>query len=363
MNEEMKIYLSEYYDSILDDEFNAIVLAWIEQSGTTTEEELSKEIRIDEKKIKNIIVKLFKNQLIEVSKDFLKISLKGKQVIDSLNLSNELVRYLYSASKLNSKEEIFLFNSVKHYRNKYYHNYLNTCHSLKTWSRISHSNYFKNDSIQWLDEQTLFIIINDLFVVLNKEADNPSIDSFKVLLNDLNYPLETTDEHIFKSQKVFNLLREFYSIKTKDELNKYDNSKRELFEFAFCKDIFLTDEKEQTKWILELKKSKTKDLNETTFNTYYYWKDLWFKQSKINFDLAKQYQLIAGQNLTKFDKDSLETVLFLFENSESIKDLSIKLEKLESDTTEIIERLSKQIIKLTEKTTVNIGIVNNEARR
>jgi len=272
MNEEMKIHLSEYYDSILGDEENAIVLAWIERSGTTSEEELSKEIKLDEKKIKNIIVKLFRNQLIEISKDFLKISLKGKQVIDSLNLSNELVRYLYSTSKLTHKEDLFLFNSINYYRNKYYQNYLNTCHSLKTWSRLSHSHHFKKDYIKRLDEQTLFIIINDLFIVFNKEVDNLSIDSFKILLNDLNYPIENTDEHMFKSQKIFNLLREFYSIKSKEELNRYNNSKRELFEFAFCKDIFLTDEKEQAKLIIELKNSKNKNLNETTFKTYYDWK-------------------------------------------------------------------------------------------
>ena len=170
MKEELKINLSEYYDSILDDDANAIVLAWIEQSGTTTEDELIKEIKIDDKKIKNIIVKLFKNQLIEVSKEFLKISLKGKKVIDSLNLSNELVRYLYSSIKLDAKEEQFVFNSLKHYRNNYYHNYLNTCNSLKTWSRITHSSTIKKDSLHWIDEQFLFILINDLFIVLNQET-------------------------------------------------------------------------------------------------------------------------------------------------------------------------------------------------
>ena len=55
MKHEEKINLSEYSHSILNDELNTVVLAWIEKSGSTTEEEISKEILLDDKKVKNII--------------------------------------------------------------------------------------------------------------------------------------------------------------------------------------------------------------------------------------------------------------------------------------------------------------------
>ena len=348
MNNEIRFNLSEYYDSLLDNEANVLVLAFIEQSGTTTEEEISKEGRFKEKEIKSIIVKLFKNQLIEISKDFLKISLKGKKVLDSLNLSNELVRHHYLPIKLSAEEKLFMFNSIQNYRNNYYHHYLHTCNSLKTWSRITKSIYFKKEAYEnQIGESYVFIIMNDFFSVLSEAQDNRDNKTFGALFDQIGSISEEINEDTSKSRIVLKWLKEFYSIKTKDELSEYSNLKRELFEYTYCKNVFLTDLKEQTNWVIKLKESKTKDLNEATFNSYQYWKDVWLKNNELNSDFTKQHLLIAGQSLKSYEKNSLDTILFLLENSDSVKDLASKIGKPIPDTSELIDKIRHQLKKLS----------------
>lgn len=350
MKDDTKLNISEYYSSILDDESNALVLAWIEKSGTTSEEELSKETALDEKYVKNIILKLFRNQLIEISKNFLQVSLKGKTVIDSLKISNEIIKNFYSSLNLDTKEEIFLNYSLNHYRHNYYHSYLNTCNSLKTWDRIINSSKFtpldKKDS----DESYLLIIISDLFKTLYINDENPNIKSFKIFLEDLNVDFTEKEEKSFKSRNAFRWLKELYTIKSKHEFNKYDISKREVFEFIICKDLYLNDEKEQHKLLFEFKNSRENKLNENTFITYHSWKNKWLDNIDFDITIPNRYsQIFLNKNFKQNDKDFWDTLIFLLENSESIKDLSIAINKPFDETNELISKIEVSINNLRKK--------------
>lgn len=350
MKQEEKINLSEYSHSILNDELNTMVLAWIEKSGSTTEQEISEEISIDEKKVKNIIVKLFKNQLVEISKDFLKISFKGKRVIDSLNVSNEIVKHFYTRLNLNEQEEYFLNQSINYYRDNYYDNYLNTCHSLKTWDRISQSDKFKHNKWKFETEYFLTVLIHDLFHLTNKDNQNPNLKSFKNLLDDFNFELKKeSEEDDFKSKKVFLLLDELYSINKLNDFEKYEDDKKELFHFLFFKDTYLCDEKEQTKFIIEVKNSKDKDLNDHTFWTYSNWKNRYLNDSHFDFNIAKQYFQILPRHIKRKEMDFLDSTIFLLNNSESINDLATKADKTVADTVDILDKIKKRIEELTKK--------------
>lgn len=350
MKQEEKINLSEYSHSILNDELNTVVLAWIEKSGSTTEEEISKEILLDDKKVKNIIVKLFKNQLIEISKDFLKISFKGKKVIDSLKVSNEIIKHFYTKLNLNEQEEYFLNQSLTYYRDNYYDNYLNTCNSLKTWDRISKASEFKSHKMRFTGEYILTILIHDLFHLTNKDSINPNLESFKTLLEDFNFELKDKSEaDEFKSKKVFLLLDELYSINKIKDFEKYDDDKKELFQFLFFKDLYLSDEKQQTKFIIEFKNSKNKNLNDQTFWTYSKWKDNCLHDSHFDFNIAKQYLQFSPRVVKRKEKDFLDTTIFLLDNSDSIKDLATKAEMSIDDTTDILNRIQKRIDELIKK--------------
>lgn len=345
MKQDENIYLSEYAHSMLDDELNTIVLAWIEKSGLTTEEEITNEISIDNKKVKNIIIKLFKNQLIEVTKDFLQTSFKGKKVIDTLKLSNEIVKFFYSQLGLKDQEEYFLNQTLHYYRNNYYYNYLNTCNSLKTWNRIIKSNEFKHDKLKFEKESFLVIIMHDLFQLVDKENINSSATSFKTLLKDFDCSLKANAEvNEFQSTNV--LLDELYSINKLKDFEKYDTEKRELFQFLYFKDIFLSDEKTKRNFIIEFKRSKNKNINDHTFFTYTKWKDDLLLDTQFNFQIARQYFNVATKYNEKNEKDFLETTIFLLDNSNSIDDLATKTNKSLDEITELLSRIYNGIDKL-----------------
>ena len=117
-----------------------------------------------------------------------------------------------------------------------------------------------------------------------------------------------------------------YTIKSKNEFDKYDNSKKEVFEFITCKDLYLNDEKEQNKLLFEFKNSKENKLNENTFITYHSWKNKWLENIDFDINIPNRYsQIFLNKNFKQNDKDFWDTLIFLLENSESLKDLYIAI--------------------------------------
>ncbi len=57
------LLLSEYPKSILDQELPSFILAWMERTGLTTEEDMAKELGIDYHVLTHALLDIYKNDL------------------------------------------------------------------------------------------------------------------------------------------------------------------------------------------------------------------------------------------------------------------------------------------------------------
>lgn len=339
INEE--INFSEYSDSIMNDELHGVILAWVEKSGQTSEEEISLEIKFDQSVIKNAIIKLFKNRLIDVNKDSFKVSNKGKKIIDTLNVSNEIVKYLYVDYNLNKSEESFLNSSLHFYRNNYYDSYLNTCNSVKVWSRIANSSKHQSKNFDFDKEHTLTILYYDIFHKIFNDFSNEKSNEMRLKFENFYKSLLNSPKKKYKSSKAFYFLDEIKSYEF-GNLDELDSNKREIYKFLCFKDLYLSDESSYYKFNQEIKKP-SKDLYNSTYFNYYSWINHNLSNKELGINLIKNLQFSSEKDR---ELNNLETTVFLLENCENITQLSEQIKVSEESAEQILVRLNHRIKQL-----------------
>lgn len=336
---DMKMNLSEYYESILEDEMIAIVLAWIEKSGSITEEEILHEIGLGKHHLKEIVLKLYRNQFITVANDFLTISEQGKLVIDGMNLTEEIINGSFANLAFKNKERSFISNSIHWYRNNYYHQYLNTFTSLKYWNRFHDK---EKGSSQESEKKSLdysVIIFHDILQLISKEQNHgATLDNILAHLGGLKYSHDELDY----TNKAYYLLINLASVNDKEKFDELDSSSKEMYAFLRCKNIFNSDyhkQKELVEYLYDKKRSsKAKSI---------FWK---YNTDKLHFDhyLTRSsndsyYNFLSEDPRKKQNNTLLDEFVFIMENASSLSDLSIILNKTPEETLGLLARLDRKI--------------------
>ncbi|RZJ63797.1 MAG: hypothetical protein EOO47_27950, partial [Flavobacterium sp.] len=217
----MKMNLSEYYTGILDDEMIAIVLAWIEKSGSITEDEILHELGLEQQHLKQIVLKLYRNQFITVSNDFLAISEQGKLVIDGMNLTDEIINGSFAHLSLKNRERSFINSYLHWYRNNYYYHYLNTFSSLKYWTRFHRLQKKVDYAKEKRSLDYIVILFHDILQLISLEQNQgATLENVLTHINGLNYSHEELDY----TSKAYYFLLSLTKINEKSEFEELDNS-------------------------------------------------------------------------------------------------------------------------------------------
>jgi len=336
---DMKMNLSEYYESILQDEMIAIVLAWIEKSGSITEEEILHEIGLGKHHLKEIVLKLYRNQFITVANDFLTISEQGKLVIDGLNLTEEIINGSFSNLAFKNKERSFISNSIHWYRNNYYHQYLNTFTSLKYWNRFHHKKEGSNKESEKKSLDYSVIIFHDILQLISEEQNyGATLDNILAHLGGLKYSHEELDY----TNKAYYFLINLANINDKEKFDELDNSSKEMYAFLKCKNIFNSDyhkQKELVEYLYDKKSlSKAKSI---------FWK---YNTDKLHFEhfLPRSskdttFNFLGENHRVRQNNTLLDEFVFIMDNASSISDLCIIFNKSPEETLGLLARLSMKI--------------------
>lgn len=330
------IKLSEYNSSILNDEENALILTWIERSGITTEEELLNDIHLDEARLKNIILKLYQNQLIELSKNFFTVTFKGKRIISALKLYEEIIKNVFEGFEIEKTELYFLNDCLLNYRERYYEKYLRTLGSIKTWKRISSTHKYSYVDKHSIENSIGTILIHDLNKAFHQEAGWSNYYDLNLFIkNNLN--LEQIEGKFVRHVK--ETLNQLYTSKELKTDNEY---KDEFFQFLAYKDLMFTDEGGKTYWI-EFKNAKEKNINEKTLSTFKTWKNKCFR---IDSDFTTKFFINDPIKNKHGEIKDLTSLAFLLDYSNSIEEFSQKINLSKSETEDILNRIKQRIEKI-----------------
>lgn len=132
------LLLAGYPRSILQDSLPVTILALLERSGLITEDQLVAMTGADERKTKEALFDLRLNSLIEYGSHHLRLTERGKRLIDRFDLAQEIMSNVLDTLDLRDKERESYRRALDAYRETAYIPYLNSLSSLWTWESLAH---------------------------------------------------------------------------------------------------------------------------------------------------------------------------------------------------------------------------------
>lgn len=158
-----RMLLSKYPDAILKDEIALLLLSLLERGGLLTEDELQSQLNIGRRQLTQKLFSLHKDSLVEYSSHHIRVSERGKQVIDRFGLNDDIIDDLLSTLPLAVDNALSLKKAVKEYRDHAFNRYLSSLISIQCWHSVCGIDSFKeggdeDDEIVGL----LAILLDDL---------------------------------------------------------------------------------------------------------------------------------------------------------------------------------------------------------
>ncbi len=128
-----RLLLSEYPESILKDSFSLAILALLERKGMLTEDEVALALKEEKSRVISTLLALQKNRMVEFSRQSLKVTERGKLLLDRFGLADEIVSDVlrpFAAAESLKRE---LKASVLRYRSVSFSSYLNSLSAVESW--------------------------------------------------------------------------------------------------------------------------------------------------------------------------------------------------------------------------------------
>lgn len=232
----IKIKLSHHQTSIMNDEITTALLAFIEKSGTTNEEEITSSTGISKETINKVLLKLYKNNLIKYGKKYLVISGDGKKIIDRLGVEKDIVEvnldeFDFDVDLKNNLTEFLVMS-----RNLIYPEYLKTITDLRIWNSISMPETRKTPKVKFERRIGALCHINRLYLtvlynmashdVINKttlhDPDKFFATSIKEIINHVEIDNKSKTESKYF---VLNWLNDIYEIDSKRKFKQETKEK------------------------------------------------------------------------------------------------------------------------------------------
>jgi hypothetical protein len=131
------ILLAEYPRSIFESKLPVVVLAILERSGLTTEEELTEQVKVEKKELLSTLLDLHHNELIVFGRNTVRISDRGKTLLDRFRLYEGIIEDLLDALSLRGNERDAYRKVVLNYRDNAFPQYLNSLCTMRTWKTLT----------------------------------------------------------------------------------------------------------------------------------------------------------------------------------------------------------------------------------
>ena len=185
------IILANYPKSILDNDKPVSILALIERQGLTTEDELSKSINVTRHEFKKALFDLHVNQLVEYNSNFVKLTVRGKTLIDRLELDDLILNDVLENISIKGERRKSCETFLRLYRNEAFHSYQNSLCSIRVWKKL----------VQDLPSKETEKELNDAFKAGVQVLLYRDISSWIEKTKDYRYLIDWKDIEGYKADK------------------------------------------------------------------------------------------------------------------------------------------------------------------
>lgn len=132
----LSLILSEYSRSLLTDELPLVVLAVLERGGLIMTDEIDKQVNVDREKLNSVLIDLHRNRCIVFGRHHVRVSERGKALVDSFNLQGAIVDDLVGCLPVSKIDRPSYHRLLLRYRDDAFVTYLNSVGTIRTWRSL-----------------------------------------------------------------------------------------------------------------------------------------------------------------------------------------------------------------------------------
>jgi hypothetical protein len=129
--------LADYPRSVLTDEFYISILALLERDGWSTEAMIAAKLDGDLPRTTAALLELHRNDLIEVTRDFVAVSDRGRILLDRFSLGQDVLEDLLDGLLLGDLERVGYRSALSIYRQRAFTQYRDSLSTLRVWKDLA----------------------------------------------------------------------------------------------------------------------------------------------------------------------------------------------------------------------------------
>lgn len=129
-----RLVLSDYPHAVLNDELGVVILAMVESGGLLDEEELAGNLKVDRALLVKTLVALHGDRLIEYARQRVRVSDRGKALLDRLTIGVAIVDGLIAKLDVQPTLKTQLRARIAQYRDQAFDSYVGSISATRSWS-------------------------------------------------------------------------------------------------------------------------------------------------------------------------------------------------------------------------------------
>jgi hypothetical protein len=219
-----RLLLSEYPATLLSNEQAIQILVLLEWGGALTDQQLQTQLGIEKARLVSGLMALHKNKCIEYSSHFIKVSDRGRRLIDRFSLQSDILNQLLKSVPIPESSRHEFQETVSRFRNRAFDKYLESLFAMRSWSDAIKSVHFKPD-------------------VTSEDGD---VGSLAILLRGLNHWADEDPQEQSNSSKMGEKMQKWiFTIRHHGSVPHPDSRTRMALEWLDAADA---SEKSQDPW-------------------------------------------------------------------------------------------------------------------
>lgn len=235
------ILLAEYPKALLESKLPLIILILLERSGLTTEQELGAQVRVKHQALSSSLLDLHRNQCIVFGRNSVRISERGKTLLDRFQLRDGILEELLDVLSPGEEDRAAYRSVIMRYRDTAFSQYLNSVCTIRTWQTIANQSPWKADQEEAAETSGTNLVSPQaiMFTILLRDLrnwmvhTNPPRSLFENLSEDIQSALASDDPDFTKethqSVKLKKAVRLLKMMRSKDESWPFTTDKEAFF--------------------------------------------------------------------------------------------------------------------------------------
>src|SRR5687768_403372 len=128
------VWLSHYPRALFTDDLPLLILALLDRTGLVTEAELAQQASASEATVRDVLLKLHLNNMVEYSSAHVRLNEVGRTLLDRLGLYQEVAQDVIDSLNLRDEDRADYHTLLESFRRSSFRLYQNSLCTMRQWT-------------------------------------------------------------------------------------------------------------------------------------------------------------------------------------------------------------------------------------